>query len=89
MNVSLPASLKKWVDARVKRDGFGTASELVRHLIRSELRRDKVRNEIDDLLLEGIASGPGKEKTEDDWESLRRRAREHGAKVRAARRKSA
>src|SRR5205807_360357 len=51
MNISLPESLKDFVDEQVKR-GYGTSSEYVRELIRKDQDRERVRG----LLLKGAAS---------------------------------
>ena len=39
MNISLPDKLKSYVDSRVERDGYGTASEYFRELIRQDQQR--------------------------------------------------
>jgi antitoxin ParD1/3/4 len=52
MNISLPDSLKSFVDEQVARRGFGTSSEYVRELIRFDRDRQRLR----DLLLDGAAS---------------------------------
>lgn len=52
MNVSLPESLKDFVDEQVSRGGYGTSSEHVRELIRKDADRLHLRG----LLLEGAAS---------------------------------
>ena len=39
MNISLPDALKSYVDSRVSRDGYGTASEYFRELIRQDQQR--------------------------------------------------
>lgn len=52
MNVSLPDSMKKFVDEQVAQKGYGSCSEYVRDLIRREQDREKMRA----LLLEGAAS---------------------------------
>jgi antitoxin ParD1/3/4 len=52
MNISLPESLKSFVDEQVVSRGFGTSSEYVRELIRKEQDRTRLR----DLLLEGASS---------------------------------
>jgi antitoxin ParD1/3/4 len=52
MNVSLPESLKDFVDEQVTRRGYGTSSEYVRELIRKDSDRLHLRG----LLLEGAAS---------------------------------
>jgi putative addiction module CopG family antidote len=40
MNISLPDKLKSFVDGRVERDGYGTASEYIRELIRHDQERN-------------------------------------------------
>ena len=52
MNVSLPDSLKDFVDEQVSRRGYSTSSEYVRELIRKDQSRQRLRV----LLLEGAAS---------------------------------
>lgn len=54
MNISLPDSLKAFVDHQVTAAGYGTSSEYVRELI----RRDQDRLRLRGLLLEGAQSGP-------------------------------
>lgn len=54
MNISLPESLKEFVDTQVSQRGYGTSSEYVRELIRKDLDRTQLR----DLLLAGAASPP-------------------------------
>jgi antitoxin ParD1/3/4 len=55
MNVSLPDELKSYVDEQVGDGGYGSTSEYVRHLI----RRDKDRQQLRRVLLDGAASAPG------------------------------
>ena len=52
MNISLPESLKSFVDEQVNQGGYGTSSEYVRELIRKEQDRRHLRG----LLLAGGAS---------------------------------
>ena len=54
MNISLPDSLKSFVDQQVTQRGYGTSSEYVRELI----RKDQDRLHLRGLLLEGAASAP-------------------------------
>ena len=46
MNVSLPDSLKQFVDEQVSERGFGTTSEYVRELIRYDRDRSMLRERI-------------------------------------------
>ncbi len=54
MNISLPDTLKSFVDEQVSQRGYGTSSEYVRELI----RRDQDRLQLRSLLLEGASSAP-------------------------------
>ena len=71
MNISLPDSLKDFVDEQVTERGYGTSSEYVRELIRKDQDRLKLRG----LLLEGAASAPTKAVDDTYFESLRRKVR--------------
>jgi antitoxin ParD1/3/4 len=52
MNISLPETLKKFVDQQVTTAGYGTSSEYVRELI----RRDQDRTQLRNIFLEGAQS---------------------------------
>ncbi len=54
MNISLPDTLKAFVDEQVNQRGYGTSSEYVRELI----RKDRDRQQFHSLLLAGGASAP-------------------------------
>lgn len=71
MNISLPNSLKEFVDEQVNQRGYGTSSECVRELIRKEQDRLQLRS----LLLAGPASASTKPVDGAYFEGLRRRVR--------------
>lgn len=52
MNISLPETLKSFVDSQVTEGDYGSSSEYVRELIRKE--KDRVR--LRELILDGMAS---------------------------------
>lgn len=54
MNLSLPDTLKAFVDEQVNRRGYGTSSEYVCELI----RKDRDRQHLRGLLLAGADSAP-------------------------------
>lgn len=54
MNISLPDSLKSFVDEQVTQRGYGTSSEYVRELIRKDADVLQLRN----MLLRGAGSAP-------------------------------
>ena len=57
MNISLPGTLKSFVDEWVSQGAYGTSSEYLRDLI----RQDKDRLQLRSLLLAGAASEPAGE----------------------------
>lgn len=71
MNISLPDSLKNFVDEQVSQLGYGSSSEYVRELI----RRDRDRLQLRKLLLAGAASAPTAPVDEAYFEDLRERVR--------------
>jgi antitoxin ParD1/3/4 len=72
MNISLPESLKAFVEEQVAQRGYGTTSEYVRELIRNDEERWRLRK----LLLEGAASRPSEPADAAYFEGLRERVRE-------------
>ena len=67
MNISLPDSLKDFVDEQVDRRRYGTSSEYVRELI----RKDQDRLQLRDLLLAGGSSSPTQAVEDSYFEGLR------------------
>ncbi len=74
MNVSLPETLKAFVDERVATGGYSTSSEYVRTLI----RRDQERQALRRLLLDGATSTPGPTADAAYFDRLRQRVRQAG-----------
>ncbi len=73
MNISLPDSLKAFVDSQVTEGGYGTSSEYVRELIRTDQDRRQLRT----LLLQGAASAPADVASATYFAALRQRVRAH------------
>ena len=76
MNISLPDSLRSFVDEQVARRGYATSSEYVRELIRVDQDRQRLR----ELLLEGAESPATAAADDTFFNSLRDRARQAKAK---------
>ncbi len=71
MNISLPDTLKSFVDRQVASRGYGTSSEYVRELI----RRDRDRQRLRGLLLAGADSAPASAADGARFDRLRERVR--------------
>ncbi len=71
MNISLPDTLKSFVDEQVAGHGYGTSSEYVRELIRKDQDRQRLRQ----ILLDGASSPPGPVADDAFFDGLRERAR--------------
>ena len=71
MNISLPDSLKSFVEEQVSERGYGTCSEYVRELIRKDQDRQQLRG----LLLAGAATAPTRPADAVYFEGLRERVR--------------
>ena len=70
MNISLPDTLREFVEEQVAEGGYSTASEYVRELIRADQKR-RAEERLETLLLEGLQSGPAMEATPEWWEQFR------------------
>ena len=75
MNISLPEPLRLFVEQRVTTDGYSTASEYFRELVRADQKR-KAEEKLETLLMEGLNSGPAKPLTKDDLNEVRRVVRQ-------------
>lgn len=71
MNIALPTPLKDFVLDRVERDGYSSASEYVRELIRGDQKK-RAKELLEQEILRG-AAGQEREMTRQDWVALRER----------------
>lgn len=72
VNISLPLSMKAFIDEVVAEGDYSTASEYVRELLEDAKRR-KSQEEIEQRLLEALDSGPATPMTKEDWEGIKQR----------------
>ena len=56
MNISLPDTLRGFVENRVAEGDFGTVSEYIRELVRADQKR-RAQERLEELLVEGLESG--------------------------------
>jgi antitoxin ParD1/3/4 len=72
MNISLLDEMRSFVEARMAQEGFASASEYVRSLIR-EAQTHQARQQLEAKFREALERGPATPMTRADWEDLERR----------------
>jgi antitoxin ParD1/3/4 len=80
VTITLPESLKAFIDAEVASGGYADASGYVQELLLKESRKQQERERIEALLEEGLNSGEATEWTTQDWEFIRREVQQRLAK---------
>jgi antitoxin ParD1/3/4 len=70
VTISLPESLKEFIDTEVQTKGYGNVSEYMRGLLRAE-RASAADARLEALLLEGLSSGKDIALTPDFWRKLK------------------
>jgi antitoxin ParD1/3/4 len=70
INISLPEQMRLFVEEQVTAGGYSTTSEYIRSLIRQDNER-KNKEQLDAVLLQGLASGESIEVTEQWWDEKR------------------
>jgi antitoxin ParD1/3/4 len=75
MNISVPDEMKAFVEAEMAQEGYASASEYLRALIRDAQRR-RAKRELETKLREALESGPATPMTREDWDSIEREALE-------------
>lgn len=73
LSISLPESQRTWIDAQVAARGYASVSDYLCGLVIAEQER-RAQEQLEELLLEGVNSGPGDLDTPELWERLRARA---------------
>ena len=71
MNISLPDTMKHFIDAQVAAGGYSSASEYVRALVRDAQQR-QAKARLETLLLEALDSGDPTVMSKEDWDTIRR-----------------
>ncbi|HEV3165607.1 MAG TPA: type II toxin-antitoxin system ParD family antitoxin [Isosphaeraceae bacterium] len=80
VNISLPDEMKAFIEAQVAQEGYASASEYLRALIR-EAQKRRAKQELEAKLLDGLQS-PATEMTAADWAGLRDRIIERSPELR-------
>lgn len=69
MSFALPETMRNYIDERVVSGNYGNTSEYIRDLVRKD-QRDQATQRVRALIEEGLASGRGREDTEEDDQTL-------------------
>ncbi|WP_341525662.1 type II toxin-antitoxin system ParD family antitoxin [Nostoc sp. UHCC 0302] len=75
INISLPDSMRTYIEEQVAKGGYSSVSEYFRELVRDDQKR-KASEHLEAMLLEGLNSGTATEMTTKDWEDIRQAVRE-------------
>ena len=75
LTISLPESMKEFIEREVAEGHYSTPSEYVRDLVEEALDR-KNEERLEKLLLEGLDSGPATPMTREDWDEIKQRGLE-------------
>ncbi len=73
MSFALPEKMRDYIDTRVSDGSYGNTSEYLRELIRRD-QHEQAAQRLRDLIADGLASGEGREATDDVIAELRDRA---------------
>lgn len=73
VTISLPDSLKQFIEREVQTKGYGNVSEYVRELLR-DAQQEVADSRLESLLLEGLASDKDMPLTAKFWQELRAEA---------------
>ncbi len=66
INISLPESMKAFIDEQVAQGGYGSVSKYLQELITQDQKR-KMQEHIEELLIAGLESGEAIEVNHEWW----------------------
>lgn len=75
MNISLPDTMRAYIEEQVAQGGYSSVSEYFRELVRQD-QKQRANERLQTMLLEGLNSGNATEMTAQDWEDIRQAVRE-------------
>jgi antitoxin ParD1/3/4 len=73
MNISVPDEMKTFVEDQMAQEGYASASEYLRSLIR-EAQKRQAKRELEAKFREALESGPATPMTREHWQALRAEA---------------
>lgn len=75
INISLPDTMRAYVEEQVAQGGYSSVSEYFRELVRQD-QKHRAKERLETMLLEGLNSGDATEITAQNWEDMRQTIRE-------------
>ena len=75
IDVSLPDTMRDYIEEQVRTEGYGSVSEYIYDLVRRDQKR-KAQQRLEALLLEGLDSGKATPMSERDWTEIRQAVRD-------------
>ncbi|MBE9055202.1 type II toxin-antitoxin system ParD family antitoxin [Sphaerospermopsis sp. LEGE 08334] len=75
INISLPDTMRAYVEELVAQGGYSSVSEYFRELVRQD-QKQRAKEQLQTMLLEGLNSGEATEMTAQDWEDIRQAVRD-------------
>jgi antitoxin ParD1/3/4 len=80
VSVTLPESIKQYVEDQVAKGGYGSVSDYMRHLVETD-QREQARAALEAEVLKGLDSGESTPMTSEDWRAIREETeRRHAAR---------
>jgi len=80
VSVTLPESIKQYVEDQVAKGGYGSVSDYMRHLVETD-QREQARAALESEVLKGLDSGESTPMTSEDWRAIREETeRRHAAR---------
>lgn len=79
INISLPDTMRAYVEEQVAQGSYSSVSEYFRELVRQD-QKQRAKERLETMLLEGLNSGDATEMTTQDWEDIRQAVRERISK---------
>ena len=75
MNISLPDTMRDYIEQQVAQGGYSSVSEYFRELVRQD-QKQRAKEQLETMLLEGLNSGEATEMTAQEWEDIRQAVRD-------------
>jgi antitoxin ParD1/3/4 len=80
INISLPDSVKAYLEKQVASGNYNNISDYIWELIVQDQKRKTAKERLEELLLEALDSGEATPMTDLDWEQIRQTVRNNVAK---------